>query len=132
MPTPYTHNAFAYRVSFAAAVMLRGGRTTRSFDTCFEMWDGDEVAAAIWRRSLKNPKLAAALPKYIDAAMAKDAYDRLQGKDLALEAAKTRAAREAASEAYFAKIETAKTSVVRSHFDRDGCDPPQWYGPTGE
>lgn len=21
---------------------------------------------------------------------------------------------------------------LRSHFDRDGCDPPQWYGPTGE
>lgn len=23
-------------------------------------------------------------------------------------------------------------SLPRSHFDRDGCDPPQWYGPTGE
>jgi len=22
--------------------------------------------------------------------------------------------------------------VVRSHFDKEGCDPPQWHGPTGE
>jgi hypothetical protein len=20
----------------------------------------------------------------------------------------------------------------RTHFERDGCDPPQWHGPTGE
>lgn len=51
------YGGFAYRVNLAAAVISRGGLATRSFDNCFEMWDGDAVAVAIYRRAQRNPKL---------------------------------------------------------------------------
>lgn len=65
MTTPYTPDAFAYRVNFAARVICSGARTTRSFDTCFEMADGDAVAVALYRRARTNPKLRANLYKYL-------------------------------------------------------------------
>lgn len=55
----------SYRVDFACSVILSGREITRKFDTCFEMGDGDEVCARIYRRALKNPRLMAALPKYL-------------------------------------------------------------------
>ena len=47
----YNANDFQYRVDFAANVISRMGRTTRNFDTCFEMYDGQAVAAALMRRA---------------------------------------------------------------------------------
>lgn len=69
MPTPYTEDAFAYRVDFAARVISSGQRsTTRAFDTCFEMYDGDAVAVALYRRSRRNPKLRANIWRYLTRA----------------------------------------------------------------
>ncbi len=61
----YNPESFAARVNFAAKVIASGANTTRRFDTCFEMFDGDAVCVALYRRSLKNPKLAANLHRYI-------------------------------------------------------------------
>jgi mannose-6-phosphate isomerase-like protein (cupin superfamily) len=66
MVTPYTEGAFAYRVDFAARVISAGRHIeSRSFDTCFEMNDGDAVAVALYRRSRRNPKLRANLWRFI-------------------------------------------------------------------
>lgn len=54
MPSVYEPGNFAGRVNYAAAVISRKGGQTRHFDTCFEMWDGVEVAVAVYRRSLKK------------------------------------------------------------------------------
>lgn len=56
---------FSYRVNFAAAHISRGANSTRSFDNCFEMWDGDAVAVALYRRARKNAKLRKNLWNYI-------------------------------------------------------------------
>jgi hypothetical protein len=65
MPRVYDINAFSARVDFAARVISDGRRTTRAFDTCFEMWDGDAVAVAVYHRSRHNPKLRRNLWRYI-------------------------------------------------------------------
>ena len=70
----YDKDARAYRVSFACARILSGGATTRAFDTCFEMGDGNQVAARVYRRALKNPRLMAALPRYLNVGMARADY----------------------------------------------------------
>lgn len=60
----YDKEAFAERVSLAARCIASGkGLDSRSFDTCFEMNDGDAVAAALYRRAKKNPALRVALFK---------------------------------------------------------------------
>lgn len=64
MPSPYDRDAFATRVNFAASYIAAGRRTTRTFDTCCEMYDGDAVAVAVYRRSRKTPKLRANLWRY--------------------------------------------------------------------
>lgn len=85
---------FAGRVNYAAKVISSGRPTSRAFDNCFENYDGDEVAAALVRRAEKNPRLAANLFRYINQQTATEAADRLEGKNLAKEAAATRARRE--------------------------------------
>jgi hypothetical protein len=64
----------SYRVAFACAVMLAGRNTTRTFDSCFEMGDGNDVAARIYRRALKNPRLMEVFPKYLDINLARENY----------------------------------------------------------
>lgn len=73
----YDINQRAYRVEFACRVILAGRSTSRKFDTCFEMGDGNEVAAAIYRRALKNPTLMEALPRYINVELAKQNYAQI-------------------------------------------------------
>ena len=48
-------DGFWDRVSFACAVVAHSARTTRQFDSCFEMHDGDAVAAAMVRRAKARP-----------------------------------------------------------------------------
>ena len=55
MPSVYDTENFQGRVSLAALYISEGRETTRSFDTCFEMWDGDAVAVALLRRAERNP-----------------------------------------------------------------------------
>lgn len=63
MPSPYDVEAFETRVSYAAACIVKGCTNGRTFDTCFEMYDGDYVAEALMRRAAKNPRLAEALER---------------------------------------------------------------------
>lgn len=87
---------FAGRVAYAAATIAAGRRTTRSFDNCFENWDGDEVAVAVYRRSMKNPKIAANLFRYLGRDSVMEAVARFADvptRDLPKRAAETRARR---------------------------------------
>lgn len=58
---------FRDRVEFAARFIASGRRTTRRFDGCFECWDGDAVAVALYRRAKRRPttKLARNLWRYV-------------------------------------------------------------------
>lgn len=91
MGNVYNADDFQYRVKFAASYISAKKPSTRRFDTCFEMWDGDAVAAALVRRVDKQPgtKLAANLFKYIGEDGARKASDRL-GPNLNEEARKLR------------------------------------------
>jgi hypothetical protein len=82
---------FAGRVNYAAAVIAAGRGTSRAFDNCFENSDGDAVAAALVRRSLRNERLAANLWRYVDRATANAAWERLAGRRLPEAAAEMRA-----------------------------------------
>ena len=102
--TVYQDNAFAARVKLAAAYISAGRRTTRTFDTCFEMYDGGIVATALLRRAEKTPtgKLAQNLFRYLDEKMVRqDAATMAAVKtcDLKHEAAKIRATKQASFEA---------------------------------
>ena len=96
----YDDNAFQYRVEFAAAVISRGGETTRNFDTCFEMYDGDQVIAALVRRVRANPdgRLALNFSRYLVPSRPEEieALSRLTFRDLAGKAAEAREASRAA------------------------------------
>jgi len=107
-------DAFAARVAFAAAVIARGGETSRKFDTCFEMYDGDAVAAGLMRRAKANPEgnLARNLFRYIGEAGALEHYEQtkhLTARGLAEFAAKLRADAETAW-----KEQTATRDVRRA------------------
>lgn len=73
---------FIGRVNYAAAAISAGRRPTRSFDNCFENWDGDAVAAALMRRAEKNEKLREKLPRYINIDMATKSHADYAGRDL--------------------------------------------------
>jgi hypothetical protein len=89
-----THDDFACRVNHAARVMIEGRRTNRNFDSCFEMYDGDEVVVALWRRAQKNPRLLDAIQsgRYLCEHAMQSAIKSLEGvSNLAEHAAQTRA-----------------------------------------
>ena len=55
------------RINYAARFISEGRRpTTRQFDTCFEMNDGEEVYQVLLKRAVKNPKLAANIHQYLN------------------------------------------------------------------
>jgi len=64
---PADDGGFLQRVNMAAAYISGGRRASRAFSSCFEMWDGDAVGAALLRRAEKRPasKLAANLWRYL-------------------------------------------------------------------
>lgn len=82
MPSVYDENNFIGRVNYAASVISRKGGNTRHFDTCFEMYDGDAVAAALYRRSLKNERLAINMPRYVNMDLVLQNYTEHKGKNL--------------------------------------------------
>lgn len=53
------------RINYATRVIREGRATSRQFDGCFEMGDGDDVVAALVKRAAKCPTLKANLPRYI-------------------------------------------------------------------
>ncbi len=86
MRNVYDKEQQSYRVNFACQTMLnfekRGGcrfdlNPSRKFDTCFEMGDADIVAAKVYRRALKNPRLMKALPMFLSVDLAKKCYEEL-------------------------------------------------------
>lgn len=82
---------FSGRVNYACQVIARNGTATRSFDNCFENYDGDEVAVAVLRRSQNNPAIAKNIDKFLKIDQA--AIDRLKDvptRKLAAEARKSR------------------------------------------
>jgi hypothetical protein len=92
MPSVYDAENFAGRVNYAATVISRGGRCTRHFDTCCEMYDSDAVVVALYRRSLKNPALAANMWRYLNRESVLDAVERFRGvRNLTAAAARERA-----------------------------------------
>lgn len=78
----YKASAFEDRVNYAASVISKGVlvMNARHFDTCFEMGDGDYVAAALIRRTEKNPntKLAANLFRFIGEDSARKAAEKFR------------------------------------------------------
>ena len=90
-------DAFWYRVNFACAVIARNGAMTRNFDTCFEMYDGDAVAAAVVRRAMASPtgRLARnVIPRYLGprAIESYEATKHMNRKELEQYAARLREA----------------------------------------
>jgi hypothetical protein len=73
---------FAGRVNYAASVITQGRNTSRSFDNCFENYDGDAVAAALVRRAANNERLAANLYRYINEQSAREAAQLYEGRKL--------------------------------------------------
>lgn len=88
----YDSEAFRARVTFAANYISARRPSTRRFDTCFEMHDGDAVAAALVYRTRKSPqsKLAQNLFHYLVKEQAEECAARLEGKDLNIEAREMR------------------------------------------
>lgn len=102
---------FAGRVAYAAATIIAGREATRSFDNCFENYDGSYVAAALVRRAAKNPRLAANLPRYLDPVMAQHCADRFEGLNLTKAAREHCAKRAAEDEAQRAERRAAAEAV---------------------
>lgn len=65
MASVYDEDAFKTRVDYAARCIVAGRTSSRSFDATGEMNDGELVAVALYRRSLKNQKLADKLWKVL-------------------------------------------------------------------
>ncbi len=53
------------RIAYAQRIITQNLETSRKFDGCFEMGDGDEVVMELIKRSESSPTLKANLPKYI-------------------------------------------------------------------
>ena len=79
MTSVYDSTNFKGRVNLAASYIAAGRSSTRSFDTCFEMNDGDMVVAALVRRAFADPagKLALNLFKILVEDKAKETAARL-------------------------------------------------------
>src|SRR5258708_33807453 len=57
----YRPDSFQQRVNYAAQCILDQDTRSREFASCFEMHDGDVVAAALVRRAQQNAELYAAM-----------------------------------------------------------------------
>lgn len=77
-PSRANDGGFSRRVTAAAAYIGGGRRTSRAFDSCFEMHDGDAVAVALMRRAEARPgtKLAANLWRYLSRSTVEAAAAR--------------------------------------------------------
>ena len=85
---------FSGRVAYAAATIAAGRPTSRAFDNCFENSDGDEVSTIVYRRSLRNPKIAVNIWRYLNRDVVMQAATRLSHvstRDMPRVAAESRA-----------------------------------------
>lgn len=79
MPVININNSAKDRENYLCAAMLRGSKTNRNFDNCLENNDADLVAANVWKRALRNPRLMAVLPKYLCMVAVPNSYRRIYG-----------------------------------------------------
>ena len=107
----YKPEAFEDRVNYAASVISTGRipSNARHFDTCFEMYDGSYVAAALVRRTLLHPntQLARHIFRVIDRERAMKSYEEtkhLNRKQLGIEAIKHAQAEVARSNAQSSQL----------------------------
>ena len=94
-------NGFAERVNYAARCILNGRTNSRAFDACFENDDAHVVAAAVYRRALRNLTLAAKIFQHIDREMTLADHEKYKGvptRKLASAARQARADRQAERE----------------------------------
>lgn len=98
---------FAGRVSYAAKVIASGRPTSRAFDNCFENYDNDEVAAAVYRRSLKNPKIATNIFRYLNREVTMESVERLKDVPTRKLAESARQSREKRRRAFEAEMAAA-------------------------
>ena len=113
----YQRVAFAYRVNFAASVIARGGNTTRNFDTCCEMNDGDAVVAALMRRAKANPggPLAKNFSRYLNVELAEKYYQEtvhMSSRELVEYAAKLRHDAQVERDAWFEKMRKEREAAA--------------------
>lgn len=66
------------RVNYAARIIREGRPTSRRFDSCFEMGDGDAVVLALVKRAKKSPGLSTNLSKYVAATSIEAAEAKLK------------------------------------------------------
>jgi hypothetical protein len=93
MPSVYDPDAFQQRVKYAVECITKGRIHTRHFDTCFEQWDASAVGVAVYRRSLKNKKLAERIWQAINQKIVMENVERLKDvptRELPAEAARER------------------------------------------
>lgn len=111
MPSVYDSDNFSGRVSFACAHIARRGGDTRHFDTCFEMHDGTAVAISVYRRSLKKPKIAANIWRYLNQDLTlREVEEFKHVTNLAQFARELRAKAEAENATYWAKREAEQAN----------------------
>lgn len=114
----YDPDNFMGRVNFAASYISAGRPTTRSFDTCFEMNDGDAVATALYRRVQKNPntKLAQNIWRYLtENTVVPTALENAHRTDLSAWSRELRAARAAEWEAAQSAQAARNAAQVAAH-----------------
>lgn len=115
MSKVYDPEAFSARVNYAAACFMRG-TSSRSFDTCFEMWDGDAVVVALVRRASKNEKLYAAIARRwrdgFPAQWTETANQYAGIRDLSALARELRRTRQEESDRYWAEREAARQTTA--------------------
>jgi len=70
--------SFAARVRYAADLIASGARPCRAFDSCFENYDGDAIAAALIRQAATNRDLEHNLGRYFNRARAEEAAEQWQ------------------------------------------------------
>lgn len=112
----YQLENFSARVNLASRVISKKGRSTRAFEACFEMYDGDEVAVAVYRRSKKNPRLNKNIWDYLSRkSIAPVAFKmrNVKTRDLSKAAKATRERRVAEMKAYW-EAEALKDRKAKS------------------
>lgn len=86
MTSVYDDDNFHGRVNLAASYISAGRQSTRTFDSCFEMYDGAAVAQALYRRTIKNPntRLAQNIWRYLAReTIEEEALEYASERDLA-------------------------------------------------
>lgn len=108
----YEPDNFQARVDYAVLCAIRGTTQGRSFDTCFEMWDGEFVLEAVRRRAERNPKLAAVMHVFSQPHLerVKAQFSAMSRKELKEAAATERKRCQAASDARIAELQSQRSA----------------------